>query len=228
MSKSLFAYVLFFLTFGIFTIFGSLAISKTESVLVVSGDQPLSFWQTEFFWKNKPELIKKIKEERKIISSATKPKDFWWFKGVGDVNAPADFAFSVAQKYERLNEMKEIFQKVEFNKSTQILRLEQKFMGRIMISKFFIEPVVDKNQRYLFFRMMNGPFKNSTGIIEFSDVSSQVSQISAVSRVLGELKWVPDTLFGLAVEGVMHIVASSMRSIIEKEWAQNSQREKAK
>ena len=177
-------------------------------------------WRKEYFWLTKPELIKKL-NERRIITSVRKIDSNWWMKAAGRTRAPRDFLYEFSQDYERLGQLKDIFQKVEYDKLTKVLRVEQKFLGRVLISQLFLEAQKENDHRFIFFEMINGPFKGSQGIVEFSDIPGQqnVTEVATVSRAVGELKWVPDFAFAMAVEGVMDIVASSMRNLAEEEWA---------
>lgn len=211
LSKSLFSIIL--TTFLLATFFG--ISSRAEE------REPIEYWRKQHFWTGKPELMKQI-SDRKVITSAKKEDSQWWMKVTGQVQAPRDFVFKRSQDYNRLNDLKDVFQKVDYDPQNNQLRIEQKFLGRVMISYFFIEPVEIGSDRYLYFKMLNGPFEGSVGVIDFSDVASQneggFTQVSTVSRVKGELKWIPDMVFGMAVEAVMHVVANSMRNISEEEW----------
>ena len=182
-----------------------------------------NFWSDKLYWRTKPELIKQI-EKRKIIATAVKDER-WWLKGAGIVNAPADYVFKYSQNYDRLRKIENYFKKVEYDSKSQELYLEQKFLGRIMVSRFFLDPVTDKGERRLYFRMLIGPFKDSEGVILFSDASgydledkTEKCEVAVVGRLKGELKWIPDFAFGFAIEAVMQHVAKSLRDSAEKDW----------
>lgn len=172
-----------------------------------------------FYWREKKNIFQGMQQKRRIPVSVTHDHD-WFFKGVGIVRAPAAFTFAEVQKYDKLKTLPDHFQNVKWDQKTQILSLDVHFLSRIKSMKIHIEAdakTAVPEAENLLFRVEEGWFQGLEGVLMVRAIDA-TSEVGIVAESKIALKWVPDFVFSLAAEAVMHHVAESLRTVIESDY----------
>lgn len=190
--------------------------------LVEADDLQPDDYAGPFFWDTKKEIRRQIDEEKYVAVSVVKDEEktqpIWWMKGAGIVQSPADFSFQYATDFEKLKRMKDSFSLVEWNPSSGLLTLRVKFPLKEINLKFHVQILGKENPKKILYSVVEGPFNQSEGVILFRSAKQQLTEVSVIGRYRGDLPLKPDFLVAFAVEGMMHHVATSLRSNIEAEW----------
>ena len=175
----------------------------------------------ERFWE-KPAMQKVMKEQQTIlVSSKQAMKEQWIFKGAGLISAPGEFCFAELKDFSRLKKISERFHKVLWNEKTSQLELEIQFLGvarALRVELFESVPSTERKDRKIYFRSLGPWMSGAEGVIVFKDLERQASQLSLVSQFKGHLHWIPDFVFVVASEAVMHHVALSLRKQLETDY----------
>jgi hypothetical protein len=181
-----------------------------------------------FYWQKKKEVWEKMSKERFIPVSVTHHAEVWSFKGAGIVEVPKDFMFAETQRYEKLKELPDHFKGVNWDPKTKILSLQVRFISKSRPLKVHIEAEDDQN---LFFRIEQGWFQGLEGVLmvrEAPDSAKKRSEVGIMAASNENPSWVPNILFSLAAEGVMHHVAQSLRSMAETDYKKKVELKEAK
>ena len=180
-----------------------------------------SLKDSERFWE-RPEKQNAMNEKRMVLVSTTQEsKEQWRFKGAAHVVAPGEFCFLNLKDFNRLKRMSEHFSKVFWNEKTAQLELEIHFLGMtraLQIELFESAAESSDRTRKIYFRSL-GPFvKGAEGVLFIKDLERQAAELSLISHFHGSVRWVPDFIFVLASEAVMHHVALSLRNQLETDY----------
>jgi len=171
----------------------------------------------EMFW-HKPQVWKLVIEQRKIPVSVLRRESRWSFKGAGMVQAPRAFCFEKAKDFERLRKIPEYFKEVSFEPSTSILSLKIQFLGRRRHMQLKLSEEIINNESRIYFRAEGGWLAGLEGAVIMKDQGRHGTETGILALYPGKVAWVPDWLFAVATEGVMHHVAESLRKSIETDY----------
>ncbi len=168
------------------------------------------------FWQ-KPENLVKLEQERKILVSVTHPEG-WSFKGAGQVQAPIGFCFEKAKDFGQLSKMPEYFSEVRFDAEKSILSLEIHFLGQIRPVEFeLFEEKGEKTSR-IYFHSTSGWLQGVKGALVFKDLERQATEVSVFAQRTEDVAWIPNWLFSVGAEAVMHHVAEQLRKGVETDY----------
>lgn len=190
----------------------------TALTLWAHTDRQQELLKGPFYGHEKKEVWEKMAKDRFIPVSVTNHAEVWSFKGAGIVEAPKDFMFAETQKYEKLKELPDHFQDVNWDASTKTLSLQVRFMSKSRALKIHIEAEDGEN---LFFRIEQGWFQGLEGVLmvrEVPDSAKKKCEVGIMAVSNENPTWVPNLVFSLAAEGVMHHVAQSLRSMAETDY----------
>lgn len=148
--------------------------------------------------------------------SATKADDTWSFKGAGIVHVPKEICFKEAMNFDRLKEIPERFSLVEWNAEKSQLKLQVIFLGERRDLVVKVSPDSLKNE--ISFEVIEGWQQGLSGTLYLSDSGRQHTEAGVVAQVQRSSSWVPNFVFGTAVEAVMHHIALSLRNGLEKSY----------
>ena len=181
--------------------------------------------QGPFYWQEKKAVYQSMLVERKIPVSVTHAQkdghERWNFKAAGIVRAPVAFVFAETQKYEKLKTLSDHFQNVNWDPKTQILSLDIHFLARRRSMRIHIVPGEEEN---LLFRVEEGWFQGLEGVLMIrapvGDPASalNLSEVAVVAEGAVILKWIPNFVFSLSAEAIMHHVAESLRTMTETDY----------
>jgi hypothetical protein len=180
------------------------------------------FWSPPYFWREKSDVQKKMIEDRYVPVSVDHGESGWTMKGAGRVQAPGDFVYGVARDFERLKKL-DHFKKAEWNETAKTLDVIFAVIGKeIAITYKLIEEIPKGAKKRMVWEAVQGAYKGSKLAILIEDTGSQECEAILFSIYDGRIGWMPDFMISLAVEGVLHHVATSLRSETEKEWKDNA------
>ena len=170
------------------------------------------------FWKAKPEVYRKVLEERAVMVSA-KSSPLIKLTGGGVVDAPADFTFNEAQKYEKIDAALDFIENVKWDKDKTELDFDIHILGingHAMLMILASEP--NEKPRRLKFVIRKGWMQGLNGELSFDDLSETRTEVG-LDASLNESKGFFSRFFwSLTLEGVMKKAAESLRSYVEAEW----------
>ncbi len=172
-----------------------------------------------FFWKNRPELQRKIQEDREVLVSAQqqtyKKKEHWTLKSVGWVKSPAKKAFEYVQNFDRLKTKKDHFQRVEWDPSTKHLTLQfvSKFLPDTFV--FRIEPVAREKDYQVSWKIIEGRYKDSEGFLQIQDLPKGGSEVALLGVYPESIPWYSAPVVKVGVEALLKHVALELRKDLE-------------
>ncbi len=173
--------------------------------------------ETPGFW-HKPKLWKQVKDERKIPVSVIKKDKRWSFKGAGLVEVPRAFAFEKAKDLNRLREIPENFKEVRFDAATSKVKLKIHFLNQDREMTLQLSEEVLKDESRIFFQSVHGWLPGMEGVLVLKDQGRQMTETQVFALYPGKISWVPDWVFSVAAEGVMHHVAQTLRKSLESDY----------
>jgi glucose/arabinose dehydrogenase len=207
------------------TLFFSLILQSAEADalkgLVMHKNTPLA---EQPFWRRRPALMQKIREDREIVVAVRKesiPNDQIRFTmaGVGMVAKPKSFCFNVSQQYPRLKEISDHFKTVSFDPATSQLFLVTEALGYQARMLLHVMPVSEDWRSELQWEIVWGHFKGMTGLIGFEKFDESHTEMSVNARYEASELPLPRILMGFALEVITKKVAEKMRAFIEAQPA---------
>jgi hypothetical protein len=176
------------------------------------------------FWRKKPNVYKKLLEERRIVVTASTvkgsgPKPYHLsVKAAGIINAPFQFCRKWVQEYEKLPKVDSRFKRVKYYPDRQriYLHLEAYGFGARMILR--VQRGVGERAFELRWRSIQGSFLGMTGTIRVDAVAAERCEISLTGDHHSSRIVLPPILLNFGLEIVGQKVAGAMRSFIEEEY----------
>lgn len=185
--------------------------------LTVSQNQPFA---EQPYWRHKPDLIKQMRDDRKITVSVNK-KDLpsgrvqFSIAAAGVVKATREKCFPAAQDYGRLKTVSEHFKTAEFNANYHQLFLVTEALGYQARMILEILPVRASWRDELQFKILGGHFTGMSGAFGFESISERETEVSILAEFEGSEFPLPKVLMGFALEVIVQKVAEKMRTTIE-------------
>lgn len=191
----------------------AVAPSATLALLVTQKSEPP-------FWKLKPALMTKIREERAVIvsvntSRASSGLQRFTMLGVGVVNRPKAFCFATAQDYGKLKEVSEHFKTVSFDAKTDQLYMVLEALGYEARMTLHVTPASEDWRSELQWVVISGSFTGMKGVIGFEHADHDHTEMSMSSEYEASELPLPRVLMGFALEVITQKVAEKMRTFIE-------------
>jgi hypothetical protein len=176
------------------------------------------------FWRTRPTLQKKIREERAIVVSVKRENVGrenklirFTMNGAGLVAKPKDFCFEVSQRYEKLKEISHHFRTVEFDAKTRQLFLVTEALGYQARMILKLTPVSEDWRSELQWEVVWGHFKGMKGIVGYERIDERRTEVSIQAIFEAAELPLPKILMGFALEVITQKVAEKMRSYIESQ-----------
>lgn len=176
----------------------------------------------EAFWKRKPQVLREMQEDRRIVVSATTEKvdnsDSPYQMAVvsaGYVKTPMEKAWAIIKDFEQLPKVDDRFQEAKYDPVTQQLDVHAATLGYHARMKLKLKFGESQAAREIHFHCVEGSFQGMTGIIRLEDDRRQQTEISMTSDYRGSTLPLPKVLMGVGLEIVASRVAGSMRTYIE-------------
>ncbi len=193
------------------------AVSSPPPALLGKKDLPAN---DRPFWRKKPELMQKIREERAVLVSV-RQEDVgnkqvrFLMAGAGSVSRSKDFCFKTAQQYSKLKEVSNHFRDVNFDSKTGQLYMVTEALGYQARMILKVTPVSEDWRSELQWEVIWGHFKGMSGIVGFESLDSTHTEVSLISKYQADELPLPRVLMGLALEVITQKVAEKMRHFIE-------------
>jgi hypothetical protein len=182
------------------------------------------------FWRKKPELLKKLRDERDVLVSVKRedlehPPGFLRFTmaGAGVVARPKEHCFRVSQNYPKLKEISDHFKTVSYDSNTDQLFLITEALGYQARMILKMTPVEEDWRSELQFEVVWGAFKGMKGVLGFEELAPGKTEVSIQAKYEASELPLPRILMGFALEVITQKVAEKMRSYIETQPMQTSQ-----
>jgi hypothetical protein len=180
------------------------------------------------FWRMKPRLVERMREERDIIVSVThSTRDklkLFEIKGAGWTRSEAAFAFRVARQFEDLKKVSSHFQIVQYNEKTQKLFVRTEALGWYadMLMQISLEENAAAKLYNIYWINLAGSFKGMKGVGQLRGVASDQCEISIVASYEAEVLPLPSVLMNMGLEFVLQKVTEKMRRVIESEFKRST------
>lgn len=174
------------------------------------------------YWKKRPDLQKKMSDERAIFVSVNqtelpKGKVALSMSGVGHVARSKETCFKIAQDYPRLKEVSDHFKVVSYEPSTQRLFLITEALGYQSRMLLKLTPVSTDLRSEVHFEVIWGHFLGMKGVFAFEKINARSTEISLTANYEADELPIPKVLMGFALEVITQKVAEKMRTFIEKQ-----------
>lgn len=199
-------------TSGIVSIgFGFLALSSSAKDFTELGEP---------FWKGKPKLIQKMREERAVIvsvrsSELAKNLIQFHMQGAGWVSRSKDQAFAIARQYQNLKEVSSHFKTVVYDQKSDQLFVVTEALGYQARMRLQMSVVEQDKKNLIRWEVIWGHFKGMKGVIGFEAVARNKTEVTMLALYEADELPLPKTLIGFALEVVVQKVAEKMRSYLE-------------
>lgn len=174
------------------------------------------------FWKAKPEVYKRIKDERAVVVSATcrtleKQKSLRVISA-GHISAPEDFTYKQILKFNEYSQILPYLIESSHDPRTQNIFFHGAFLGYHLRSTVHVAPETTLTGHLIKFRVISGHFTGMYGQILLEDLSLDATEISMEAQYEGAILHLPNFLLSWGVELAGKKAASVMREFIEKQW----------
>lgn len=183
-----------------------------------------------FFWRDKEDLVKQMREQKKIVVSVVRQKkdkqEIFNFKGAGIVSAPASFCFNHAQKFERLSGVSSHFKMVNHDKSKSRAYIVMEAMGyeaRMLVSY----KAINTNPAEITWRVESGTLVGMNGKILFQEQPKSKTEMAILADMEADKIPLPSILAPFTLEIIAEKVAYKMREDIEQAYQQSQGKDKS-
>lgn len=172
------------------------------------------------FWKAKPDLMKRMLDERYIVVSVKREdlpngRIVFTMAGAGDVNRDKEACFTLAQQYPKLKEISDHFKTVSFDEKSQKLFIVTEALGYQARMLMQLTPVIEDWRSEVQWEVIWGSFKGMKGVIGFERLGPRATEVSFQGRFEAPELPIPKFLMGFALEVVVQKVAEKMRTYLE-------------
>ncbi|RYZ76380.1 MAG: hypothetical protein EOP05_05210, partial [Proteobacteria bacterium] len=169
------------------------------------------------FWRTKPELQKKMSEQRSIIVSVQQNdlpggKVGLTMNGAGHIQRPKETCFLLAQDFPKLKEVSDHFRVVNWDPLSQRLFVITEAMGYQSRMLMKITPVSEDWRSEIQFEVVWGHFTGMKGLIGFQKIGPRTTEVSFTAHYEADELPIPKILMGFALEIVTQKVAEKMRT----------------
>lgn len=187
---------------------------------------PLKAQEELPFWHQKPDLLKKMQEERKIVVSVSTESVGKGTKikmlGAGMVNVPLYYAKEQVMNFEKLPEISSYFQKVVHKKDKQEVYFHIKALGMQMrFLQKYQWGTKNLKMAQLDWKVTWGLLKGMVGHYKFRYVTSTKTEIIIWSSLTKSDIPIPQFLMNFTLEVIAEKVAQKMRSFMEDSFRQS-------
>lgn len=178
------------------------------------------------FWKKKPELMRQMKEERRILVSArdhvteaegTKSRqEHLTVVAGGVVRRPRAEASQIIRDYGSLKQVDDRFLESVYDAKADQLFLHMAALGYHARMRLQLTTVLENGCDTLKWKVIDGSFLGMAGQVRVEDIGRQETEISMTAQYESAKLPLPSVLMGIGLEMVAQSVAAKLRSHIEK------------
>lgn len=175
------------------------------------------------FWKTKAKVYQRIQNREVIVSvrstsDSSPPLHTLHVEGGGQVRAPRDFVFGMAQKYDELAKMSDYITRSNYNVETHVLDLRIEAFSHTADMQVELKAFAEEEPLRIAYRIVSGPLQGYAGSVTFAAVNAGKSEVG----ISGEYKYdqfpIPRFFLQFGLEVVMQKMAWRLRSSVEEKW----------
>lgn len=172
------------------------------------------------FWKSKPELMKKMADDRAIVVSVHRDDEkngqiVFTMAGAGVVARDKDACFKISQEFAKLKDVSDHFQTVTYDPKEQKLFVVTQALGYQARMIMQLKIVSEDWRSEIQWEVIWGTFKGMKGVIGFEKLGARSAEVSFTGSFEAKEFPIPKIIMGFALEVVTQKVAESMRKYIE-------------
>lgn len=183
--------------------------------------------EKEPFWRKKEKIWRRLREEREIVVSVkTRPtlilgfKEELYMQGAGIVEAPVDFTFKTAQRFEEYPKISSFVKSAHYAPDTRILTMHTSafnYDAHLKMELLFLSPTPAK--REIRFRVIEGVFRGLTGVVGFDELTTKRTEIAMTNQFAFSKLPMPRFFVEFGLEVALKMMAGKMRGFVEKAYA---------
>lgn len=185
------------------------------------------------FWKAKPKVYAKIRDENAIIVSVNaaeekadpKKPNIMRMQGGGIISTPQQFAFDRSRDFSNLKKVSSHVRRADYNAKDQTLDLRTEAFNYTAIMKLKIERVENSSEKAIAFKVIEGHFLGMEGKVSFIEVTPIKSEIGFSAGYRYDKLPFPQFFVEFGLEVVIQKIAALLRTNIENQY-QESRRKK--
>ena len=182
------------------------------------------------FWKAKPEVYRRIREERAVIVSA-KTEDVGEDKKLiittaGLIRVPVEFAHQKIMDFDSYSKTLPYIEETAFDKVTNNLYVHASFLKYGVKMTLHIADEKTSTGYLIHWESISGAFVGMKGTIVEDRTDKDQTEISMYGSFLGHSLGIPTFILQWGLEFAGHRAASAMRTHIEEKWAASSSQSK--
>ncbi len=178
------------------------------------------------FWKTKPEVYKRLKEDRAIIVSAKDEieadKRKLTINTAGLIHAPEDFVFNRITEYEKYPDFVSYIKETSYDKTTKNLFVHGAILGYHVRMTIHMEPYKTLSGHKLDWQSISGGFVGMKGSINQESSDAEHTEISMNAVYLAESLGIPAFILNWGLEYAARQACASIRTHIEDEWSEST------
>lgn len=174
-------------------------------------------------WLRKPVNVQRLIEEKSILVSVKSSNDDWSLSGAGLVSARIDFVNQAVFQASRLKAASSQVEAVRFlqrDAKSGSFEVQFQILGKIKKMTVEIEQVPGMTGPSITYhwRVLLGAFAGSKGSLVLIDRGQHAVLVEFQGQHHEGIRWVPNFILAIAVEGFMKSVATSWRKNLESDY----------
>jgi len=177
------------------------------------------------FWKAKPNIYKKMLEDRAIVVSVThvKPQKNekiyqLYLKTAGIINAPLGFCEKKIQEFEKLPSLSKYIKETKYNAQARELYFYGEAFSYIAKMWMKIDTIKTKDDFRFKFEVVRGHLPGMKGSIRLEELGPLKAEMSLVAEYSAQKLPLPGPLLDFGLEIVLKQVAQKIRNYLELEY----------
>lgn len=179
------------------------------------------------FWQRKEKVRHKVYNERSVVVSVqARPtrlkgaKNELYLQGAGVVNAPLDFTYAVAKRFDEYPKMSGYVKSAHYDPATGYLTMHTIAYGYEAHLKMQMEfRDSDLKEKEIRFRVVEGVFRDLTGVLHLGQINEKRTEISLTGQQGYQELPMPRFFVEFGLEFALQKMASRMRAYVEESLA---------
>ena len=177
------------------------------------------------FWRKKEKLWHRLLEQREVVvavktqsSQIAGFKEELYMQGAGIVDAPLARTYAVAQRFDSYPKMSRFVKSAAYNPETKTLTMHTsafKYDAHLRMELRLLTPAIDR--REIRFRVIEGAFRGLTGVVGFSELTPNRTEIALTAQMAFLHLPMPKFFVEFGLEVALRLLATNMRACVEKE-----------
>lgn len=184
------------------------------------------------FWQRKEKVRNQVYNERAVVvavqardSKLSGFKRELYLQGAGLVNAPLEFTYTIAKRFSDYPKMSSYVKSANYDPKGGMLQMHTSAYGYEAHLKMQMEfRESDAKRKEIRFRVIEGVFKNLTGVLRLDQVDAKKCEISLTGQQ-GYIELpMPGFFVEFGLEFALQKMASRMRAYVEEQYGKKGAR----